>query len=177
MDFLENIFRRKDKSEVYVYTPADIDKMRVNGKDLITLQNNIIRVDFLQTDHFRDPSHALFCLEVLASNGKIGAISHLQLDADVQKIGDKLLKLYSQKGVPICLAGGEAGTSDLLVTNTVNALTSRGFIVSTKPEHADILHSGNIYTNSTLYRDRVEVVNTPYSGTKSYSTLHFATTK
>ncbi|MCR4329233.1 MAG: hypothetical protein NUV65_01670 [Candidatus Roizmanbacteria bacterium] len=177
---MESIFsflgKRGSSDATKVYTPRDVERIRSRNENLIVLQNNIVSINFAETQSFTDPSQASMCLVVLASNGIHGALCHLQTDVDVEKIGDGLSKLFPQVGVPICLAGGETDTSDNLLANTTAALKKRGFLVSTDPEHADILGK-LIYRQSTLYSNKVMVRNMPYIGQASVRTLTFPSPK
>lgn len=137
-----------------VLSTRDVSQILVK-KDSVFVQNSIITIDFGQKNSFTDPSEAIFCLEVISSDGNVGTLSHLQVNADPQSFVSALHNFYS-KPVSIILSGGETGDADSerLVEGIYDELKSQGFRVSKDIEHSS-LFGEKLRRKATVYRDKV----------------------
>ncbi len=154
-------------TEVQTYTEKRAKKLVERGES-IKLQNNLIIVDFSKTESFRDPNFATGCVVALASDGTKGVISHIQTDAKVDKIADRIASVF-QKTVPVCLSGGVTGLSDNLIGKIFEEFSKRELIVSASAENNDIGGSWK-YRNATLYPDFV-IIDQECEGKPDSSTL------
>lgn len=153
--------RRRVERNDAVLTTDQVRQLVRNNNESLT-QNKIITVDFSVIASFADVNWVDMCLVVLSSDGALGTLTHLQVDANVPEFVTSLLNLYDGKPVSICLAGGSLG-GEKLIERVCQELELNGFIVSLEPQHAS-LGGSNMYRQVTIFKDRVRVKHIPYSG-------------
>lgn len=142
-----------------------------DGIEVMKTQNNVIKVDFSENLQFTDRNEASICVIVMTSDGKIGTLSHLQIDAPTGRIADTVLAVHDGKPTAVCLAGGTSFASDRLITDIRQEFGQRGFVVSELPEHNDVGGAFH-FRESTLFPTHVEVLNY-FSGGNQTVTLQF----
>ncbi len=178
MEFLQRLIKKDTEiNKIRVFTPEDARRV-IQEKGLegsMSLQNNIIGVNFSQTPKYIDTNPAGMCVVVPTSDGKKGSLSHLQDDVDVEKFADALKKYHNNSPTSVILSGGDTGISEHLITDICKCLSSRGFTLPRNETEADLGNIGgkSVYRIAALYPDKVEVIRKPYNGPQQTVTLKF----